>query len=107
MRIQWPSSTLKVCIEGGELFSGQGSRCALHKRAPATYAEQRAITKLKQAWVAQYGLLCPGYKRAAHQVSTISQLSGDHVVPVVRGGRHGPMRVLCISCNSARRDERR
>lgn len=31
-------------------------------------------------------------------------LTADHVIPVKRGGLHGPLTVLCLRCNSGKRD---
>jgi 5-methylcytosine-specific restriction endonuclease McrA len=36
------------------------------------------------------------------QCGSRTDLTADHVVPVIDGGANGPLRVLCRSCNSRR-----
>jgi hypothetical protein len=51
-----------------------------------------------------YGDWCPGYGVAPHPDP---DLTADHVVPVGAGGDpHGPLAVLCRSCNSRKREGR-
>lgn len=46
-------------------------------------------------------MVCPGWERPAHQAE---ELTADHVLPTSRGGaQSGTLRVLCRTCNSARR----
>ena len=45
----------------------------------------------------QYGDWCPGWGVPAHEAH---DLTADHVVPyAVSGDTHGPLGVLCRSCN--------
>lgn len=54
--------------------------------------------------VAIHGAVCPGWRRTPHQVA-VSDLTSDHLLPLALGGDVlGATRVLCRSCNSARRD---
>jgi 5-methylcytosine-specific restriction protein A len=49
-----------------------------------------------------YGPICPGWRRQMHEVDP-RDLTADHVTPVAAGGHpHGPLQVLCRSCNSRR-----
>ena len=36
--------------------------------------------------------------------TSANPLTADHVVPIAKGGRYGPLTVLCRRCNSAKRD---
>jgi 5-methylcytosine-specific restriction protein A len=47
-----------------------------------------------------YGAVCPGWRVQMHEVSP-AQLTADHIVPIAAGGDpHGPLQILCRSCNS-------
>lgn len=91
---------LRPCLECGAL-SDQGL-CPKHRRAPASWAERRQSTDLRQAWVAMHGLICPGWNRPAHPVASVGDLTLDHLTPVALGGRDGAVGVLCRSCNASR-----
>nr|WP_062336168.1 hypothetical protein [Herbidospora sakaeratensis] len=53
--------------------------------------------------VEQFGAVCPGWERPSHPAD---DLTADHILPPGRGGaENGPLRVLCRTCNSARRAE--
>src|SRR5690349_5203512 len=71
------------------------------------WSERKRRKATVDAWVAEHGWMCPGYGIAAHMVMP-GKLSADHVTPVARGGpENGPLAVLCLSCNSAKRDGRK
>lgn len=54
--------------------------------------------------LATVGPICPGWRRDPHRVRP-EDLTDDHVVPIVAGGALlGETRVMCRSCNSARRE---
>jgi 5-methylcytosine-specific restriction endonuclease McrA len=36
------------------------------------------------------------------QCGRLADLTADHIIPVIDGGAHGPLRVLCRPCNSSR-----
>lgn len=78
------------------------SRIPAGRRSRPTYTRRERTRRadVVRAWVAQNGLLCPGYERPPHPAG---DLTADHVVPEALGGApDGPLRVLCRSCNSAR-----
>jgi hypothetical protein len=53
------------------------------------------------AWIAEHGLVCPGYGNQAMYWS--SDLTADHAVPVAAGGaENGALVDRCRSCNSGR-----
>jgi hypothetical protein len=53
------------------------------------------------AWIAEHGLVCPGYGNQAMHWS--SDLTADHSIPVAAGGAEdGALFVRCRSCNSGR-----
>lgn len=85
------------CEKGGtapRVASGQRSRPAYTRR------ERTRRADTVRAWVAQNGMVCPGYERPPHSAD---DLTADHIVPPGAGGSEGgPLRVLCRSCNSAR-----
>jgi Restriction endonuclease len=66
-------------------------------------AWRRLRAELIGKWVAEYGYVCPGWQRPSH---TARELTLDHVIPLSKGGASHPdnLRVLCKSCNSAKRD---
>lgn len=77
------------------------TRPALHNN----WRERQRRAAHVQAWIEEYGYLCPGYLRLPHQAT---DLCADHVHPVGAGGsEHGPLTVLCRSCNSRKQDGRR
>jgi 5-methylcytosine-specific restriction enzyme A len=64
-----------------------------------------------RAWRGEHGSWCPGYERPAHRAS---DLTVDHVIPLVAGGapyERGNLRPLCPGCNARKslhdRHERR
>lgn len=76
------------------------NRCAEHWAAHRVTTTERAEHRaLRERWVAEHGLVCPGFERDAHAVESIADLTADHVVPRARGGRRGKLQVLCRSCN--------
>jgi len=79
------------------------NRCLAHQHAhETTPTERRAFRRLREEWVASHGLVCPGWQRGAHAVASIADLTVDHVIARVHGGKHGPLAVLCRSCNSSK-----
>lgn len=79
------------------------NRCPEHQRGhETTPAERRTFRDLRERWVASNGLVCPGWRRDAHAVSSLADLTVDHVVARVHGGKFGPLAVLCRSCNSSK-----
>jgi hypothetical protein len=65
-----------------------------------TRAEELRRKATVQAWIAANGPMCPGWDRALHMSK---DLTADHVIPRFDGGEHGPLRVLCRTCNVRRR----
>lgn len=64
----------------------------------------RAWRKLRKqvisAWVAEHGLVCPGWRKPPHPTMTFAV---DHIVPLFAGGApmdRANLRALCKSCNS-------
>lgn len=65
---------------------------------------RKVSTEARQAHVARYGLVCPGYgQRRAHRVDSIRDLTLDHVAP---RSRDAGLVVLCRSCNSSKGGKR-
>jgi len=109
---------LRICLEGGHLFQGEGPRCPGHTRAkdratlrlkrklrPHTYAEDVRRAEVVFSWRALYGDLCPGWRRDAHPATPTNPLTADHPHAVARGGdEHQSLSVLCRQCNSRKRD---
>lgn len=64
---------------------------------------RRITARVIDAWVAEHGWLCPGYKRDPHEVPP-GGLTGEHIVPrsVRPDLMHEPSNytVLCSPCNS-------
>ncbi len=95
----------------------EGVRCPVHQAAyetartrrkrqvrPYTAAERRRRALAVQAWVAENGPVCPGWRRPAHAVPR-EELTADHPDPVAAGGdEEQPLEVLCRSCNGAKAD---
>ncbi|MEU1596193.1 hypothetical protein ABZ468_25875 [Streptomyces sp. NPDC005708] len=70
------------------------------KRPGYTRGERIRRADAVRAWVAENGLVCPGWQRDPHPAD---DLTADHIVPPGAGGSEaGALRVLCRSCNSAR-----
>ncbi|QIJ62560.1 HNH endonuclease [Streptomyces sp. JB150] len=70
------------------------------KRPGYTRRERIRRADAVRAWVAENGLVCPGWQRDPHPAG---DLTADHIVPPGAGGSEaGELRVLCRSCNSAR-----
>lgn len=73
-------------------------RARRHRKALSNRADIRRRRRVVEAWRAQYGDLCPGWMRPAHLTA---DLCADHIHEVWQGGdEHGPLAVLCRSCNS-------
>jgi 5-methylcytosine-specific restriction protein A len=83
---------------------GAGTRCGCSPTTRTSYdaREIRRRRALINDHLEAYGAVCPGWHRDMHEV-TPEQLTADHVVPVAAGGHpHGPLQVLCRSCNSSK-----
>lgn len=66
-------------------------------RRPYTNTERAEREAIVATWRAEHGDWCPGWGRPAHPSQ---DLTADHVVAVAAGGdEHGPMSVLCRTCN--------
>lgn len=75
------------------------SRCPKHS-TPYTHAEQQRMKRGVREWIAEHGFVCPGWgNQPAHPAT---DLTADHVVPMIDGGAGGQLIVRCRSCNSAR-----
>jgi predicted RNA-binding Zn-ribbon protein involved in translation (DUF1610 family) len=58
----------------------------------ADYQRRRAAAIRAQPWCSDCG----------HTGSADNPLTAEHLKPVAHGGSHGPLGVLCRSCNSSR-----
>lgn len=79
-----------------------GDRCPCTPTTRTGYgaAERRRRATTVAIHRARHGDACPGWRREAHPAS---DLTADHIRPVAAGGdQHGPLQVLCRSCNSAK-----
>lgn len=104
---------VRPCLTCGRLSTG--NRCPTHTRThqvqqqrhkrtirPYTRQQQERRAQAVQAWVQANGYWCPGWRRPAHESH---DLTADHIHAVAAGGsEHGPLQVLCRSCNAAKRD---
>src|SRR5262249_48374627 len=105
---------LRPCLDCGRL--SQGTRCPDHRRARdrttlqskrtrrprVSRAEEVRRAAVVQAWRAQHGDVCPGWRRSAHAAT---DLTADHVQAVGAGGAEsGALAVLCRACNGAKAD---
>ena len=72
-----------------------------HRTTPTrpSSAEQKRRRQAVAGHVNSRGWNCPGWNTAPH---ASRDLTADHVQPRSLGGEHGPLRVLCRSCNSRR-----
>lgn len=80
----------------------KGFRCPCTPNTRTGYgsAERRRRAAVVADHREAYGAVCPGWRRPMHEAS---DLTADHVVPVAAGGApHGPLEVLCRSCNSTK-----
>lgn len=79
------------CNELAVLPAKTPCRCVNHERdrerARGTPTErgydaqhERDSREIREAWVAENGLMCPGYGIPAHPVNSISDLHADHLV---------------------------
>lgn len=96
------------CLDCGRRT--EGSRCAdckarrdvdrgttTERGYGATHQRRARAAIAAQPWCSDCG----------HPGSRDNPLTADHVVPVSRGGRNGPLRVACRRCNSSRGSRRR
>lgn len=104
------------CVDCGNPSSGTRCRgCYVRNLPPRQRLGRPGYTKRERlrrkatvdAWRAEFGEVCPGYQRPAHDVVAPNRLTADHVLPYAAGGdEDGELGVLCQSCNSAKRDGR-
>lgn len=94
---------MRPCLTCGRL--SPASRCPKHNRLHPTnvnrnWAERQRRARAVAEHRTQHGDWCPGWHRPAHPSS---DLTADHITPVAAGGHpHGPLQVLCRSCNSSK-----
>ncbi|NQV07973.1 HNH endonuclease [bacterium] len=91
-----PARACPVC--GGRVAADARHRHAPGP-APVPTSERRRRVAVVAEHVRLHGLVCPGWNRAPHGSA---DLTADHIIPRAAGGEHGPLRVLCRSCNSRR-----
>lgn len=63
---------------------------------------ERLRQEVLEAWIAENGLVCPGFGRPPHPADQ-SELTVDHIRAVAAGGERlslDNLRILCRSCNS-------
>lgn len=62
----------------------------------------------KRRHIASSGLICMGIEElgiAPHNVQSSTELQVDHIVPLHEGGgEHGPVRIVCKTCNTEYRN---
>ncbi len=92
---------LRPCLDCGRLT--RGTRCAEHVKA----RERRRGTPTQRGYDATWRRLrgsAIAYHPWCERCGATTDLTGDHIVPLVRGGMNSPdnIRVLCRSCNSRR-----
>jgi hypothetical protein len=95
-------------------YSHKGSRCAdcqrVHDRLKDAKRGGHGDWRKRAAAVAEHreqvGEVCPGWGVPPHSVIPPNKLSADHAVAVARGGSLQPAHygVLCVECNSRKRD---
>lgn len=90
----------RACDGCGRIYP-HGVECPEHPRSPKnrSHAEQRRRSDVVAAWVEQHGWWCPGWNREPH---ASHDLTAEHLHPRSDGGEHGPLSVLCRSCNSSK-----
>jgi 5-methylcytosine-specific restriction endonuclease McrA len=95
------SPLLRVCGCGALVEHPPCPDCKLRTRKPdRSWGERQRRKRTVAAWVRRNGWVCPGWgERDAHPSR---DLTADHITPRAHGGEHGPLRVLCRSCNSSR-----
>jgi len=101
--------TQRPCAACGRLAWGllcRACRSAAHPAAPrrralsGDWAERKRRAAAVAAHRREYGDVCPGWGRPAHPATN---LAADHIEEVHAGGdEHGPLQILCGSCNSAK-----
>jgi hypothetical protein len=95
------ASRCQPCATYVETRRTQGKRA----RRPYTRAEQTRRAQTVAEWVAEYGWLCPGWRRPPHSVHE-GDLTAEHPHAVGAGGSEDQaLTVLCRSCNSAKADQ--
>jgi 5-methylcytosine-specific restriction endonuclease McrA len=96
------SPLLRLCRCGEAVERAPCPRCKQElaaRKVDRSWRERQRRKRVVAAWVREHGYVCPGYGRPAHPAS---DLTADHITPRSGGGEHGPLRVLCRRCNSAR-----
>src|SRR5688500_19655508 len=101
---------VSACIQCGEPTTN-GSRCVrcnrgyhrgvrnrLHTRPEWRHHRKRVLAAHRE----RYGDTCPAYLVSPH---SSTRLSVDHIRPLSKGGALlGPTQVLCVACNSRKRN---
>lgn len=92
----------------GELTASR--RCPTHTRAQESRRPSRRVRGRYDArWMRLRAIAIrnqPWCSRCKQPPSPSNPLTGDHILPMERGGRNviGNVQVLCRACNSAKRD---
>ena len=84
----------------------RATRCPVHAaqvRQPynGTYRARRGLAIQGEPWC--HSTPCP-YPDAGTRANP---LTADHINPIANGGADGPLTVLCLRCNSGKRDRLR
>jgi 5-methylcytosine-specific restriction enzyme A len=89
----------RPCLTCGVLIVSGNSHCPAHAKTTAR-GYGSAWQKKAKAFIANHPWCC--------RCHAIKDLTVDHIVPKAKGGSDGydNLRVLCRSCNSAKRDRR-
>jgi 5-methylcytosine-specific restriction enzyme A len=95
------------CRNCKQLHTGTGmcNRCRLadrRARRPDMRTDENRRAQVVAAWRADQGDVCPGWQCPPHPAA---DLTADHIQSVAAGGREdGELTVLCVPCNSRKRD---
>jgi 5-methylcytosine-specific restriction endonuclease McrA len=86
------------CLRCRRLTRRVGGRCEHCSKTTARgygheHQERARLAIAEQPWCSICG--------------STTDLTADHIVPIIDGGLHGPLQVLCRSCNSKRLTTRR
>lgn len=76
-----------------------GNRCETCQRPEYPHSERVRMARFVAAYVSEHGLWCPGWGVDAH---ACDKITADHVNNYVDNGPGGPLRALCVPCNSRR-----
>lgn len=97
----------RLCFRGHGYYTGQCPACERGRDArrgtstqrgyDADYRRRRAAVIAAEPWC-HTEPSCP----YADSGTSANPLTADHVLPVSKGGRHGPLVPLCKRCNSGK-----